>query len=118
MGATSPVTRPRLAMRSRYFGTGSWKYLFFVWAASKTRSREDRDGPMWSPRPLEEPTSRGVTHVSPCLSGGGYDESRESPSAFLIFPTAAVTSRSRRQTPLALRRDPSHGLALDRAPSQ
>lgn len=90
---------------SRYFGTGSWKYLFFVWAASKTRSREDRDGPMWSPSPLEEPAPRGVTHVSPCLSGG-YDESRESPSAFLIFPTAAVTSRSRGQTPSLCDEDP------------
>lgn len=47
--------------------------------------------------PLEEPAPRGVTHVSLCLSRG-YDESTESPSGFLIFPTAAVTSRFCRQT--------------------
>lgn len=32
-----------------------------------------------------------------CL--GGYDESAESPSGFLIFPTVVITSRSRSQTP-------------------
>lgn len=57
------------------------------------------------------PMSRGA-----CL--GGYDESTESPSGFLIFPTVAITSRSHRQTPPVLRRDPSHGLVLDRDPSQ
>lgn len=30
---------------------------------------------------------------------GGYDESTESPSGFLIFPTAAITSPCRRQPP-------------------
>lgn len=49
--------------------------------------------------PLEGPAPRGVTHVSPYLSRG-YDESTESPSGFLIFPTVAITSRSRSQTPL------------------
>lgn len=40
------------------------------------------------------------------VGGGGYDESAESPSGFLIFPTVAVISRSRSQTPLHLARDP------------
>lgn len=102
MGATSPVTRPCLAMRSRYFGTGSWKYRVVVWVVPQSlraHRRTDRDGPMWSSGPLEEPAPRGVTHVSPCLSRG-YDESTESPSGFLIFPTVAITSRFQSETPV------------------
>lgn len=83
--------------------------------ALRAHLRTDRDDPMWPPGPLEEPAPRGVTLVSRCLSRG-YDESTESPSGFLIFPTAVITSPFRRQTPPVLRRDPSHGLTLDRAP--
>lgn len=86
MGTSSPVTRPCLAMRSRYFGTGSWEVQYLLeWAAVRAHSREDRDDPKWSPSPLDEPAPRGVTHVSLCLSRG-YDESAENPSGFLIFP--------------------------------
>lgn len=67
--------------------------------------------------PLEEPAPRGVTHVSLCLSRG-YDESIESPSGFLIFPTAAITSRFCIQTHAPRKRPPRHGLRLDRDPSQ
>lgn len=74
-----------------------------MWAAVRAHSREDRDYPKWSPSPLVEPAPRGVTHVSLCLSRG-YDESTESPSGFLIFPTAAITSRFCRQTRALLTR--------------
>ena len=105
VGATAPVTRPCLAMRSRYFGTGSCKYRVVVWVVPQSLSpsvphrRPDRDIPMWSSGPLAEPAPRGVTHVSLCLSRG-YDESAESPSGFLTFPTVAITSRFRSKTPV------------------
>lgn len=60
---------------------------------------------MRASRPFGGPAPRGVTHVSLCLSRG-YDESTESPSSFLIFPTVAITSRFRRQTPLSCDKTP------------
>lgn len=52
---------------------------------------------------LRAPSKSLSQEGSPMSRGacpGGYDESTESPSGFLIFPTVAITSRFHRQTPL------------------
>lgn len=73
------------------------KYLL-VWAAVRAHSREDRDDPKWYPSPSKSLRQEGSPMSRCACQGRGYDESTESPSGFLIFPTAAVTSRFCRQT--------------------
>lgn len=64
MDATSPVTGPCLAMRSRYFGTGSWKYLV-VWVGSQGPPQDRQGRPYVASMP---PRRACAKRGHPCLA--------------------------------------------------